>query len=49
MLVDDHAHLRSGRADTAVALMRARPRPHARVPAAASLPNRCAAAHIRGA
>ncbi|WP_439678199.1 hypothetical protein [Embleya sp. MST-111070] len=41
-LVDDHTHLRCGRADTAITLMRARLRPHARIPAAAALLNRSA-------
>ncbi|MFE3205955.1 tol-pal system YbgF family protein [Embleya sp. NPDC059237] len=36
-LLDEHANVRCGRADSAVALMRARLRPHARIPATAAL------------
>ncbi|MFI1585571.1 hypothetical protein [Embleya sp. NPDC020630] len=49
VLVDDQADLRCGRADTAIALMRARLRPHARVPAAASLLHRSTTTRIRDA
>ncbi|MET7304694.1 hypothetical protein [Embleya sp. NPDC005575] len=47
--LDDHAHLRCGRADAAITLMRTRLRPHARVPAAAALLNRSTADRLRTA
>ncbi|MYW04786.1 hypothetical protein [Streptomyces sp. SID3343] len=46
-VLDDAEHLRSARLDTAIILMRARLRPHARVPAAAALLRRATEGHVR--